>query len=194
MSEHAATAPHATDSATAGSVSSPEFDGREKVMFGQDDARSEVFVPLNTAQAMKPDQGVYAVGQTKTAEAFEDAKAEITFAMRRSRNLKGDDPNTFGIEAIEQYIAQVRRIGNMITICGAALVMVALLVGGVGIMVIQLVSVTERTREIGLRKAVGAEGSKGSCHSDYVEPQTAQQIQEQRLVQLRTKPEVSAAE
>ncbi|HKO46801.1 MAG TPA: phosphomethylpyrimidine synthase ThiC [Polyangiaceae bacterium] len=44
------------------------------------------------------------------------------------------------------------------------------------------------------RKAVGAESSKGSCHSDYVEPQTAQQIQEQRLVQLRTKPEVSAAE
>jgi phosphomethylpyrimidine synthase len=44
------------------------------------------------------------------------------------------------------------------------------------------------------RKAVGAEGSKGSCHSDYVEPRTAQQIQEERLVQLRTKPEVSAAE
>jgi phosphomethylpyrimidine synthase len=44
------------------------------------------------------------------------------------------------------------------------------------------------------RKAVGAEGSKGSCHSDYAEPETAQQIQEQRLVQLRTKPEVSAAE
>ena len=44
------------------------------------------------------------------------------------------------------------------------------------------------------RKAVGAEGSKGSCHSDLVEPQTAQQIQEQRLVQLRTKPEVTAAE
>ncbi len=44
------------------------------------------------------------------------------------------------------------------------------------------------------RKAVGAESSKASCHSDLVEPQTAQQIQEQRLVQLRTKPEVSAAE
>jgi phosphomethylpyrimidine synthase len=43
------------------------------------------------------------------------------------------------------------------------------------------------------RKAVGAEGSKASCHSDYVEPQAAKQIQE-RLVQLRTKPEVSAAE
>jgi len=44
------------------------------------------------------------------------------------------------------------------------------------------------------RKAVGAEGSKGSCHSDYVEPRTAQQIQDERLVQLRTKPEVTAAE
>jgi len=43
------------------------------------------------------------------------------------------------------------------------------------------------------RKAVGADGTKGSCHSDYVEPQAAKQIQE-RLVQLRTKPEVSAAE
>ena len=44
------------------------------------------------------------------------------------------------------------------------------------------------------RKAVGAEGAKGSCHSDVAESQTAQQIQEQRLVQLRTKPEVTAAE
>jgi phosphomethylpyrimidine synthase len=44
------------------------------------------------------------------------------------------------------------------------------------------------------RKAVGAEGAKGSCHSDVAEPQTAQQIQEQRLVQLRTKSEVTAAE
>jgi phosphomethylpyrimidine synthase len=44
------------------------------------------------------------------------------------------------------------------------------------------------------RKAVGAEGAKGSCHSDIAEPQTAQQIQEQRLVQLRTKSQVSAAE
>ena len=43
------------------------------------------------------------------------------------------------------------------------------------------------------RKAVGAEGNKASCHSDLAEPQTAQQIQEQRLVQLRTKPEVTAA-
>src|SRR5262249_22678183 len=89
-------------------------------------------------------------------ELFDDAKAEISFYMRNHRHLKPGDPNTFGVEAIEQYIAQVRRIGTMMTVFLSGLVMVALLVGGVGIMVIQLVSVTERTREIGLRKAVGA--------------------------------------
>ncbi len=125
-------------------------------MFGANDAQSEVYIPFNTASVMRPEQGVYIVAQTKRPELFEDAKAEITFYMRKQRGLKADDPNTFGVEAIEQYIAQIRRIGTMMTIFLSGLVMVALLVGGVGIMVIQLVSVTERTREIGLRKAVGA--------------------------------------
>ena len=125
-------------------------------MFGANDAQSEVYIPFNTASVMRPEQGVYIIAQTKRPELFEDAKAEITFYMRKQRGLKADDPNTFGVEAIEQYIAQIRRIGTMMTVFLSGLVMVALLVGGVGIMVIQLVSVTERTREIGLRKAVGA--------------------------------------
>lgn len=125
-------------------------------MFGANDAQSEVYIPFNTASVMRPDNGIYIVSQTRRPELFEDAKAEITFFMRKQRGLKPDDPNTFGIEAIEQYIAQIKRIGTMMTVFLSGLVMVALLVGGVGIMVIQLVSVTERTREIGLRKAVGA--------------------------------------
>ncbi len=125
-------------------------------MFHPDDAQSEVYVPFNTAMSMKPDNGIYIVAQTKKPELFEDAKAEISFYMRNARHLKPTDPNTFGIEAIEQYIAQVRRMGTIMTIFLSALVMIALVVGGVGIMVIQFVSVKERTREIGLRKAVGA--------------------------------------
>jgi putative ABC transport system permease protein len=125
-------------------------------MFGANDAQSEVYIPLNTASVMRPDNGVYVVAQTKRPELFEDAKAEISFYMRKVRDLKPNDPDTFGVEAIEQYIAQIKRIGTMMTVFLSGLVMVALLVGGVGIMVIQLVSVTERTREIGLRKAVGA--------------------------------------
>lgn len=126
-------------------------------MFGDNGAQSEVYIPLNTAVTMKPDWGIYVVAQTKSAEQFDDAKEEIRFFMRKTRGLKAEDPDTFGVQAIEQVIAQVGRVLNMVTIFLAGLVMVALLVGGVGIMVIQLVSVTERTREIGLRKAVGAQ-------------------------------------
>ncbi|HVU63798.1 MAG TPA: ABC transporter permease [Phycisphaerales bacterium] len=125
-------------------------------MFHPDDAQSEVYIPFNTAQVMKPDNGIYVVAQTKKPELFEDAKAEVSFYLRNERHLKPTDPNTFGVEAIEQYIAQVRRMGTIMTIFLSALVMIALVVGGVGIMVIQFVSVKERTREIGLRKAVGA--------------------------------------
>ncbi len=128
-------------------------------MFGDNAAQTEVYIPLNTAEVMRPDWGIYVIAQTRDAEQFEDAKAEVTFYMRKARDLKPGDPDTFGVEAIEQYIAQIRRIGTIMTFFLSGLVMVALLVGGVGIMVIQLVSVTERTREIGLRKAVGAKPS-----------------------------------
>jgi putative ABC transport system permease protein len=125
-------------------------------MGGQDEARSEVYVPLNTAEVMKPDWGVYAIAQTRAPELFDDAKAEIRAYMRRVRHLKPEDPDTFGVEAIEQYLEVIRRVGTIMQYFLSGLVMVALLVGGVGIMVIQFVSVKERTREIGLRKAVGA--------------------------------------
>ena len=126
------------------------------MMFGQNDAQSEVYIPFNTALAMKPDWGVYVVSQTKRPELFEDAKAELTFYMRKVRGLKSGDPNTFGVEAIEQYIAQVGRITTLIQVFAGGLTMVALVVGGIAIMVIMLVSVTERTREIGVRLAIGA--------------------------------------
>jgi len=125
-------------------------------MFNPGDAQSEIYVPFNTASIMRPDNGIYIVAQTLRPELFEDAKAEISFYMRNARHLKPTDPNTFGVEAIEQYIATVRRMGTIMTLFLGALVMIALIVGGVGIMVIQFVSVKERTREIGLRKAVGA--------------------------------------
>ena len=90
-------------------------------MFGGDEAKSEVFVPFSLADSMRPDRGMYIVAQTKSPELFEDAKAEVTFYMRRVRGLKPDDPNTFGVEAIEQFITQVKKMAMVITVVASAL-------------------------------------------------------------------------
>lgn len=128
-------------------------------MFGGGEPRAEVFIPFATANSMKPPPlyGMYVAGVTKSPELFEDVKAEVRFFMRNMRGLKGDDPDTFRVEAIEQYINQVKQTAFVITFVAVIIVGVSLLVGGIGIMNIMLASVSERTREIGLRKAVGAQ-------------------------------------
>jgi putative ABC transport system permease protein len=125
-------------------------------MFRGDEARSEVYIPFNTGMLLRPDPGVYIVAQTRSPDLYEDAKAEIEFYMRQRRGLQPGEPNTFGIEAIEQVITQFNRIAAGIKAFMAGIVAISLLVGGIGIMNIMLASVSERTREIGLRKAVGA--------------------------------------
>jgi putative ABC transport system permease protein len=128
----------------------------ESSMFGgQGGGGLEIFIPFSTM--WKLEKGwMYVIAISRSPQVSEDAQAELRFFLRRTRNLKPGDEDNFRIERIEQYLQKFNAIAATITAIAAGVVGISLLVGGVGIMNIMLVSVSERTREIGLRKAVGA--------------------------------------
>ena len=85
-----------------------------------------------------------------------DARDAVTVALRRARNLRPGTPNTFDLITQDQILDVVTKFTSYFFIAMVSLSGVALLVGGIGVMAIMMVSVTDRTHEIGLRKAVGA--------------------------------------
>jgi putative ABC transport system permease protein len=86
------------------------------------------------------------------AEAVDDARE----VLRRRRHVAYDKPDNFMISTAEQQVEQFHAIVGMVAVAMVVLSSIGLLIGGVGVMNIMLVSVTERTREIGVRKALGA--------------------------------------
>jgi putative ABC transport system permease protein len=118
---------------------------------------NQVIVPLDQFTSSfwhNPDYQV----QVKVAELaqLEEAREELRAAMRKVRRLEPNVPDDFTINQQDQFIQMFHRLGGTIAAVGLFVTGLSLFVGGIGIMNIMFVSVAERTREIGIRKAIGA--------------------------------------
>jgi len=94
--------------------------------------------------------------KVKQLEQLEDAKEELRGAMRKIRRLGPSEPDDFAINQQVQFVQMFHRVAGTIAAVGLFITGLSLFVGGIGIMNIMFVSVAERTREIGVRKAIGA--------------------------------------
>ncbi|PRZ01719.1 putative ABC transport system permease protein [Marinilabilia salmonicolor] len=127
--------------------------------FGQDQD-DVILAPYTTIQkrimAITHIQSIYASAESEGVS--EQAEKEITMALRASHSLADDEEDDFNVRSQQELINTFSSTSEMLTLLLGAIAGISLLVGGIGIMNIMFVSVTERTREIGLRLAVGGRG------------------------------------
>jgi putative ABC transport system permease protein len=129
---------------------------RKAGFFGENDEDNAVYIPLRTAQKVAPARGWLLFVIRGRSGQLNEALTQAEDILRRRRNVKFGDPNNFDIKTADNFVKQFDSITAMVGLIAIAISSLGLLVGGIGVMNIMLVSVTERTQEIGVRKALGA--------------------------------------
>jgi putative ABC transport system permease protein len=126
-------------------------------MPGQDDTR--ILIPYFTMRKMFPNLKEHMLVVIAYPGMVDKAQDEVRAVLRLERRVAFNAPDTFSISTAEQMIEQFHNVTAIVALVMIILSSIGLLVGGIGVMNIMLVSVTERTREIGIRKAIGARKS-----------------------------------
>jgi putative ABC transport system permease protein len=115
-----------------------------------------VYIPYESIRKVYPNVKENFVMAQAAPGKLDDARDEIKHLLRKRRNVAYNQPDNFGIQTSEGIVQQFKAITGGVFLLMIAISSVGLLIGGIGVMNIMLVSVTERTKEIGVRKAIGA--------------------------------------
>ena len=129
---------------------------RKNGFFGENEEDNAVFMPYRTAQKVAPGRGYLLLIIKAYSGRLGEALEQSEDILRRRRKVEFGAPDNFDIKTADKFIEQFDSITAMVGLIAIAISSLGLLVGGIGVMNIMLVSVTERTQEIGIRKAIGA--------------------------------------
>jgi putative ABC transport system permease protein len=129
---------------------------RKATFFGENEEDNAVFVPFRTGRQVAPGRKFVILVMRARSGQLEAALEQVEEVLRVRRAVRFGQPNDFDVKTADAFITQFDSIFGMIGVIAIAISSVGLMVGGIGVMNIMLVSVTERTAEIGIRKAIGA--------------------------------------